>query len=88
VIQDRFHAEQFGYLLGRPPGALQIRGEQLHLGAVRDLGPQRLGNGDRRTDASGRQLRVMPSADDSLDVVRRFRMGDDVKSAHECMLFL
>lgn len=35
AIQDRLHAEQLGHRIGRPPGALQIRGEQLHLGAVR-----------------------------------------------------
>jgi hypothetical protein len=28
----------------------------------------------------------MPSADDSLDVMRRLGMGDDVKSAHERVL--
>ncbi len=63
AIQDWLHAEQFGHLLGRPQGALQFRGEQLHLGIVRNLGQQRLGDGNRRTDAGGRQLRVMPSAD-------------------------
>lgn len=85
TIKGRLHVEQRAYCLGGLTRALQVRGEQLHLDAVRDPSPKRSGDGSRRTNTGRRQARVVPSADDSVDVVRRFRVGDDVESAHKML---